>query len=146
MRQATYRDVGRLAYGVMVWDQELPEFLRTIKGDAELAHRAAEIMVSPKFVTWVIEEDGDIVAAITIEQNVSLYGFCFYGNVAGVYVLPKYRGQRMLGLRLLNKAKELKQTLGWSWLFVNPWADDTNTERVLERLGFEESIHTYMLR
>lgn len=146
MRPATYFDAGRIAYLILVWDDELPKFLRMVNNDAEAAYRAAELMCGPDFATWVVEEDNEIVGLLTIKKATSIFGFHSYGSIVGVFVLPKYRGQRLLGLRLLNKAKELKATHKWDWLEMNPWADDKNTKRVLERLGFDEAIHTYVLR
>ncbi len=146
LRPAVYKDAGQIAYLILVWDEELPEFLRMVRGSAEAAYRAAELMCSPSFVTWVAEEDGEVVGAVAIHNNVSLFGFHGYGNVAGVFVLPKHRGWKLLGLQLINKAKELKREMKWAWLEMNPWADDINTKRVLERLGFEEAVHTYVLR
>lgn len=145
MRQATYNDVARLAYLILVWDKELPEFLQMIRGDANAAFQAAQLMLGPKFVTWVVGEE-DFVGAISINRAVSLFGFHSYGLVVGVFVLPKYRGGKLLGLRLIQKAVELKTEMNWRWLEMQPWADDRNTRRVLERLGFSEALHTFVLR
>lgn len=146
LRQATFTDAGKIAYLILVWDNELPDWLKMVRGDAAGAHRTAELMCSPKFVTWVAEEDGEVVAAMAINQCISLFGWSPYGNIAGLFVLPKYRGGRMIGLRLLYKAKELKQQYNWAWLEMNPWADDKNTKKVLERLAFDEAVHTHVLR
>jgi N-acetylglutamate synthase-like GNAT family acetyltransferase len=146
LRPAVYKDAGQIAYLILLWDAELPQFLRMVRGSAEAAYRAAELMCSPSFVTWVAEDNGELIGAVAIHNNVSLFGFHGYGNVAGVFVLPKYRGGKLIGLRLIKKAMELKSTNRWEWLEMNPWADDTNTKKVLERLGFEEAAHTYVLR
>lgn len=146
MRAATYDDAARIAYLILVWDRELPEHLRMVRGNAEAAYQAAELMCGPDFATWVVEADGRIVGLISIKNNTSLFGFHAYGNVVGVFVLPKYRNQHLLGLRLLNKGKELKAQRGWMWLEMNPWAGDVRMKRLLGRLGFDETVHTYILR
>lgn len=146
MRPATIDDAARLAYFILVWDQELPEHLRMVRGDAELAYQTAELMCGDKFVTWVIDEGDQAVGAIAIHDSTSLFGFHRYGNVAGVFVLPKHRGHKRLGLRLLNKGRELKAEKKWRWLEMNPWSTDLNTQRVLGRLGFADVVHTYILR
>ena len=146
LRAATYKDAGQIAYLILCWDAELPAFLRMVRGNAEAAYRAAELMCSPKFVTWVAEAESDIVGAVAVAHNVSIFGFHHYGNVAGVFVAKKHRGGQLLGLRLIKKAMELKSVHRWEWLEMNPWADDRSTKRVLERLDFEEAVHTYVLR
>lgn len=146
LRPATYADVSRIAYLILVWDQELPAFLRMVNADARCAYQAAELMCSNGYVTWVAEDEGEIVGTIAIAHCVSLFGFHQYGNIAGVFVLPKHRGSKLIGLRLLRRAMELKHERGWKWLEMNPWADDANTGRVLVRLGFDEAVHTYVLR
>lgn len=146
MRPATHDDAARIAYFILVWDQGLPKHLRMVRGDAEKAYQTAEMMCGDKFVTWVIEDGGVVVGAIAIHNSTSLFGFHSYGNVAGLFVLPKYRGHKRLGLRLLNKGKELKQKMNWHWLEMNPWSTDINTQKVLGRLGFDDAVHTYILR
>lgn len=146
IRKARQEDAARIAYLIMVWDRELPGFVRTVNGDHQAALQAAELMVGPYYETWVAEEDGEVVGAICVNNSVCLFGFRSYGDVAGVYVLPKYRGGRLLGLKLIRKAMALKAEMGWRWLAINPWADDVNTGKVLERLGFTETLHTYVLR
>ena len=146
LRPAVYKDAGQIAYLILVWDAELPQFLRMVRGSADAAYRAAELMTSPSFVTWVAEDEEGMVGAVAIHNNISLFGFRSYGNIAGVFVLPKHRGGKLIGLRLIKKAMELQKVHKWEWLEMNPWADDRNTKRVLERLGFDEAVHTYVLR
>ena len=146
LRPAVYKDAGQIAYLILVWDAELPQFLRMVRGSADAAYRAAELMCSPSFVTWVAEDAEGLAGAVAIHNNISLFGFHNYGNIAGVFVLPKHRGGKLIGLRLIKKAMELQKVHKWEWLEMNPWADDRNTKRVLERLGFDEAVHTYVLR
>ena len=146
LRQATPRDIGQMAYLILVWDSELPGFLQMVRGDANAAQKAAEIICGPGCATWVAEEGDKLIGAIAVNTLTSLFGFHRYGSVIGVMVLPKYRGTKFIGLRLIKKAMELKEAMGWTWLELTPWADDVNTQRVLERLGFDEALHTYILR
>lgn len=146
LRQATYTDAASIAYLILVWDKELPDFLKLVQGDAASAYRSAELMCGQSFRTWLMEEDDKVVGLVSIHVQTSLFGFRIYGSIVGVFVLPSYRGGKLLGLKLVRKAMELAAIERWEWLEMNPWADDRNTGQVLQRLGFDEAIHVYALR
>lgn len=147
LRQSVPKDAGQLAYLLLLWDAELPPFLRMIRGDAASAARTADTFVySPHCVAWVAEQDDKLIGAITIQTLVSMFGYHTYGSVIGVFVTPEHRGGKLIGLRLIKKAMELKPIYKWAWLEMSPWADDVNTMKVLGRLGFAETLHTYVLR
>ena len=144
-RQAQYSDAARIAYGLLVWDKELPEQKKMINGSIEDAYRAAEQICGGCFVTVVAEDQGEIVGTIAVKHSISLMGFQPHGNIVALFVMPKSRGQ-FLGLRLIRKAIEMKDQMKWNWLEMNPWADDARLEKILHRLGFVDDTHTHVLR
>jgi N-acetylglutamate synthase-like GNAT family acetyltransferase len=146
IRKARADDVGVLAHLMLVWDAELPEHTKQLRGDAAYAERVARAIVSqPNFNTMIMEADGVVVGAFTIDTIQGIFSAKPFG-LLNLTVYPKYRGGKLYGLKLLRRAIDEAKTSGLAWLESHPWADAHGMKFVLERLGFSELTHGYALR
>lgn len=146
IRPATLKDVGRIAYLMLVWDAELPPHVKMLNGDAAQAERTAtQITSDPCYVTQVLEVNSEVVGVMVISVINGLFCAKPYG-VLNLVVHPKQRSGKLYGLHLLNKAVELARQAQLAWLESNPWADAHGMQFVLDRLGFMELTRGYALR
>lgn len=148
VRKVEPRDLAQVAYMILKWDSELPEWCQQVQGVIARAERAAQIIVSGDGSVsegYVLEEGGEVIGGCAVVKAVGIFSPNPYGQLLMWYVLPEHRG-KLHGLRLLKKAMEVSKECGLEWLEAYPWADDAGAAKVLERLGFKYAVNSFMLR
>jgi hypothetical protein len=140
------RDAGKIAYMILKWDAELPDHLRMLNGDAVYAEQAANfIIASPLIYGYKLEIDKELAGGYALQSAQGIFSPRRYGQLLTWYVDPKHRAG-LNGFRLLKHAIKTATDNKLAWLEVNPWADAHGAQYVLAKLGFIESVHSFMLR
>lgn len=148
IRNVTARDKGMLAYMVMCWHNELPSEVRFFSGDAQQAERTANILTDsgPHFITRGMFDGNEACGGYSIAVQRGVFSDEVYGQLLCWYVFPKYRGTKLLGVKLLLDAIHTAKEHNLSRLEVNPWCADACAHTVLRRLGFNAASTKYMKR
>jgi len=146
IRPIDANDVGKIAYMIMRWNSELPEWLRRVEGGARHAQAIAEaIVANERFIGRALELDGQVIGGLCIFLGDNLFSLRQYGQLMMWYVEPEHRGG-LHGIRLLREAIKIAEERKLGWLETYPWADDEGASRLLPRLGFFDSCSVFVKR
>ncbi|MEU0964307.1 GNAT family protein [Streptomyces sp. NPDC005917] len=118
------------------WEPVRPESFFTVEGQAEridgLLRQAADGIMVP----WVMEsaEDRRIVGAITL-SGISLGPFC--SSYVGYWVAGDQQGRGLASAALERVCEIARDVLGLHRIEASTLIDNTTSQRVLKKCGFE---------
>ncbi|MEU2618825.1 GNAT family protein [Streptomyces sp. NPDC007157] len=118
------------------WEPLRPESFFTVEGQAEridgLLRQAADGIMVP----WVMEaaEDRRIVGAITL-SGISLGPFC--SSYVGYWVAGDQQGRGLASAALERVCEIARDVLGLHRIEASTLIDNTTSQRVLKKCGFE---------
>ncbi|MEU6373896.1 GNAT family protein [Streptomyces sp. NPDC046909] len=116
------------------WEPRRAESFFTVDGQKKRLQEQRQLFAEGRIVPWIFESDGRIVGTITL-TGIVLGPFC--SSYLGYWVAEDQRGRGLATAAVERVCRVARETVGLHRIEATTLVENTGSQRVLEKCGFE---------